>query len=191
MLGSTVRHSSPHTLQSHGAIERQNRIYNDIVKVLNFDQFPQMAARWDEHVKMIQFFLNYSLVGRHGMSPLYFFFGHHPRIPATITLPDEAIDARSLEFVQSFQTRVQEAVDVARLGQLKLDQGRDLNNALAVGDFAYLSAEVTPTPGDKHFRCKWDGPFPVLAVTASTATLELPAWQSIGKWHPTRSMLTN
>ena len=182
MLGSTVRHSSPHTPQSHGGIERQNRIYNDIVKVLNFNQFPQMAARWDEHVKMIQFFLNYSLVGRHGMSPLYFFFGRHPRIPATITLPDEAIDARSLEFVQSFQTRVQEAVDVARLGQLKLiaalDQGRDFNNTLAVGDFAYLSAEVTPTPGDKHFRCKWDGPFPVLAVTASTATLELPEhWQ--------------
>jgi len=58
MLGSTVRHSSPHTPQSHGGIERQNRIYNDIVKVLNFNQFPQMAARWDEHVKMIQFFLN-------------------------------------------------------------------------------------------------------------------------------------
>ena len=74
------------------------------------------------------------------------------------------------------------AVDVARLGQLKLiaalDQGRDFNNALAVGDFAYLLAEVIPTPGDKRFRCKWDGPFPALAVTASTATLELPEhWQ--------------
>ena len=116
------------------------------------------------------------------MSPLFFFFGRHPRIPTTFTLPDKAIDARSLEFVQSFQTRVQEAVDVARLGQLKLiaalDQGRDFNSALSVRDFAYLSAEVTPTPGDKHFRCRWDGPFPVLAVTASTATLELPEhWQ--------------
>ena len=114
MLVSTFCHSSPHTPQSHGNIERQNQIYNDIVKVLNFDQFQQMAARWDEHVKMIQFFLNYSLVGHHGMLQLFFFFGCHPHIPATIMLPDEAIDACSLEFVQSFQTSVQEAVDVAQ-----------------------------------------------------------------------------
>ena len=96
----------------------------------------------------------------------FFFFGRHPHIPATITLPDEAIDACSLEFVQSFQTRVQETVDVARLGQPKLiaalDQGSDFNNALAVGDFAYLSSDVTRTPGDKHFSCKWDGPSLVL-----------------------------
>ena len=36
MQGSTVRHSSPHTPQSHGGIEQQNGIYNDIVQVLNF-----------------------------------------------------------------------------------------------------------------------------------------------------------
>ena len=59
-----------------------------------------------------------------------------------------------------------------------LDQGSDFNNTLSVGDFAYLSAEVTPSQGDKHFCCKWDGQFPVLAVTALTATLELlEHWQ--------------
>ena len=182
MLGSTVRHSSPHTPQSHGGIERQNRIYNDLVKVLNYSQFPDMLAKWDEHAKLLQFFLNSAVVGRHGMSPLFFFFGRQPRIPATITLPDDALDARSLEFVQSFQSRVQEAIDAARLGQLRMiaamDKGRDFHNSLAVGDFAYLSSEITPTPGEKHFKCKWDGPFPVKAVSASTATLELPEhWQ--------------
>ena len=75
-----------------------------------------------------------------------------------MTLPDEAINARLLEFVQSFQTRVQAAVDVARLCQLKLivllHQVHYFSNALAVSDLAYLLSEVTPTPGDKHFQCK-------------------------------------
>ena len=65
-----------------------------------------------------------------------------------------------LKLVQSFpsQTRVQAAVDVACLCQLKLivslDQVRYFTNALAVSDFAYLLSEVTPIPGDKHFQCK-------------------------------------
>ena len=86
--------------------------------------------------------------------------------------PDEKI---SLEFVQSFQTRVQVegAIDVARLEQLKITAAW---TALTVDDFAYLSSEVSPTPGDKHFRCKRDRPFrpfTVSAVSASTATLRL------------------
>ena len=96
MLDSTVRHSLQHTSQSHDGIERQNRIYNDIVKALNFAQFPQMAARWDEYVKTIQFFLNYSLVGRHGMSPLFFSFGAtHAFPPLLRSLMRQLIHARS------------------------------------------------------------------------------------------------
>ena len=98
-----------------------------------------------------------------------------------MTLPDEAINARLLEFVQSFQTRVQAAVDVARLCQLKLivllHQVHYFSNALAVSDLAYLSSEVTPwpTPGDwTSISNVRDGSFSVLAVSASTATLELP-----------------
>jgi hypothetical protein len=39
---------------------------------------------------------------------------------------------------------------------------------------AWLRAEECPIPGDKHFKFPWTGPFTNLAVTPSTATLELP-----------------
>ena len=72
----------------------------------------------------------------------------------------------SLEFVASLQTRLQEALDVWRLRQVKLieliDATSDPTNQLRVGDWAYLAAEYTPIPSENHFRCKWAGPFPVL-----------------------------
>ena len=84
-----------------------------------------------------------------------------------------------LKLVQSFpsQTRVQAAVDVACLCQLKLivslDQVRYFTNALAVSDFAYLLSEV-PLFLEISISNVRDGSFSVLAVSASTATLELP-----------------
>ena len=182
LIGSSVRHSTPHTPHSHGDIERQHRIVNEIHRALNQDQFPHIAARWDEYAKIMQFMLNSAVVTRHGMSPLFFFFGRQPRLPAATALPSSTLDPASIEFVTSFQTRLQEALDLGRLGQAKMiaamDELRDPTQSLAVGDWAYIEADETPIPGNAHFRVKYAGPFPVTAVTATNATLELPEhWQ--------------
>ena len=116
------------------------------------------------------------------MSPIFFWTGRQPRLPAAVSLPDSSLDPKSSEFVTSFQNRIQNALDVGRLSQIKLikkmDTRRNSRQRLVVGDWAYLDAEHTPIPGDNHFRVKWAGPFPVKAVTPSTATLDLPEhWQ--------------
>ena len=126
--------------------------------------------------------LNTAVVERHGMSPLYFFFGRQPRLPASPDQSPDALDPASLEFVLSFRTRLQEALDVGRVAQSalieKLDKHRDPRHVLAVGDWAYVDADITPIPGNSHFRVKYAGPFFVKAVTTSTATLEIPEhWQ--------------
>ena len=45
-----------------------------------------------------------------------------------------------------------------------------------VGGQAWLRADESPIPGDSdnHFKLQWTGPFTILAVTPSTATLDLP-----------------
>ena len=182
MLGSTLKFSTPHTPHSHGEIERQHRIINELQRILYQGQFPTILAKWDEYAKIIQFMLNAAVVERHGMSPLYFFFGRQPRLPASPDHSPEALDPASLEFVLSFQTRLQEALDVGRVAQShlieKLDRHRDPHHTLSVGDWAYVDAEIAPIPGNSHFRVKYAGPFLVKAVTTSTATLEIPEhWQ--------------
>jgi hypothetical protein len=182
MLGSSVKHSTAHTPHSHGEIERQHRIINEIQRILNQGQFPQIVANWDEYAKLIQFMLNSAVVERHGMSPLFFFFGRQPRLPASPALSTGALDPASIDFVLSFQNRLQEALDVGRLAQIQLievlDKRRDSRNTLAVGDWAYVNADITPIPGNSHFRVKYAGPFLVKAVSASTATLDIPEhWQ--------------
>ena len=182
MLGSSVKHSTPHTPHSHGDVERQNRIINDILRTLSQSQYPDLLATWDQYAKIIQFALNTAVVERHGMTPLFFFFGRHPRIPASVNLPFSALDPLSLEFVEAFQTRLQQALDLGREGQVRMvaamDQGRDTRYQYNVGDWAFLASTETPVPGENHFQCKWTGPFPILATTTSTVTLELPEhWQ--------------
>ncbi len=48
MLGSTLKISTPHTPHSHGEIERQHRIINELQRILYQGQFPNILARWDE-----------------------------------------------------------------------------------------------------------------------------------------------
>ena len=125
MLGSSVKHSTPHTPHSHGDVERQNRIINDILRTLSQLQYPDLLATWDQYAKLIQFALNTAVVERHGMTPLFFFFGRHPRIPAAVNLPFSALDPLSLEFVEAFQTRLQQALDLGREGQVRMVAAMD------------------------------------------------------------------
>ena len=182
LLGTTVKHSTANTPHSHGDIERQNRIINDVLRTLAQEQFPDLLAQWDEYVKLIQFTLNSAIVHRHGMSPLFFFFGRHPRIPLTMDLPATSIDPLSLDFVLSFQNRLRQAWDVGREGQVQMveamDKLRDPSLQYKVGEWAWLAWSETPVPGDKHFQCTWMGPFRILATSTSTVSLELPEhWQ--------------
>ncbi len=48
MLGSSVKHSTPHTPHSHGDVKRQNRIINDILSTLSQSQYPDLLATWDQ-----------------------------------------------------------------------------------------------------------------------------------------------
>jgi hypothetical protein len=134
--------------------------------------------------------LNTAVVERHGMSPLFFFFGRQPRLPASPANSPEALGPAALEFVLSFKTRLQEALDVGRLAQShfieKMDKRRDPGHVLAVGDWAYVDAEITPIPGNPHFRVKYAGPFFVKAVTTSTATGKSP--QICSTWISSRNM---
>ena len=179
MLGTTVKHSTANTPHSHGDVERQNRIINDVLRTISQEQFPDLLAQWDEHIKLIQFTLNAAVVHRHGMSPLFFFFGRHPRIPLTADLPSTAADPQSLEFVQAFQTRLRQALDVGQVQMVEaMDKLRDPTLQYKVGDWAWLAWSETPVPGEKHFQCKWMGPFRILATSISTVSLELPEhWQ--------------
>ncbi len=99
--------------------------------------FTNILARWDEYTKIIQFMLNIAVVGRHGMSSLFFFFGRQPQLPASPANSPEAFDPAALDFVLSFKTRLQEALDIGRLAQShlieKMDKHRDPGHAFAVG----------------------------------------------------------
>jgi hypothetical protein len=80
------------TRHSHGEIERQHRIINELQRnerILYQGRFPNILARWDEYAKHIQFMLNTAVVERHGMCPLYFSFGRQPRLPAP---PDQGLE---------------------------------------------------------------------------------------------------
>mmetsp|Transcript_56439 Transcript_56439/g.118025 ORF Transcript_56439/g.118025 Transcript_56439/m.118025 type:complete len:232 (-) Transcript_56439:40-735(-) len=114
--------------------------------------------------------------------PCSFFFGRNPRTPLTVDLPASAVDPTSLDFVLSFQNRLQQALDVGREGQVRMvaamDHLRDPTLQYQVGEWAWLASSETPVPGDKHFQCKWMGPFRILDKTISTVSLELPEhWQ--------------
>ena len=178
LLGTTVKHSTPHTPHSHGDVERQNRIINEMLRTLLHSQFADLLPRWNEYVKLIQFAMNNALVSRTGMTPLFFFYGRHPRVPASLQVPQTSLDPRSLEFVTSFQNRIQQALDRGKEGQVQLIRDmaprRDPAVQFVVGEQAWLRAEECPIPGDKHFKFPWTGPFTILAVTPSTATLDLP-----------------
>ena len=141
-------------------------------------QFPDILPRWNEYVKLIQFAMNNALVTRTGMTPLFLFFGRHPRVPASLHLPQTSLDPRSLEFVTAFQNRIQQALDRGREGQIQLirsmTQNRDPTVQIQIGQKVWLRADECPIPGNKHFKFPWTGPFDVKAVTASTATLDLP-----------------
>ena len=178
LLGTTVKHSTPHTPHSHGDVERQNRVINELFRTLLQEQFSSLQASWEDYVKLIQFTMNTTVVSRTGMTPLFLFFGRHPRVPATLHMPTTSLDPASLEFVESFRTRLQSARDQARQEQCKLLQTlnarRDPRQTFQVGGYAWLKSDECPIPGDKHFRLPWAGPYKVVALTPSTATLELP-----------------
>ena len=178
LLGTSVKHSTPHTPHSHGDVERQNRIINEMLRSMLHSQFADILPRWNEYVKLIQFAMNNALVTRTGLTPLFFFFGRHPRVPAALHVPQTSLDPRSLEFVTSFKNRVQQALDRGREGQVQLIRDmaprRDLTVQFRVGEQAWLRSTECPIPGDKHFKFPWTGPFPIVAVTPSTATLALP-----------------
>lgn len=178
LLGTTVKHSTPHTPHSHGDVERQNRIINEMLRTMLHSQFAELLPRWNEYIKLIQFAMNNALVNRTGMTPLFFFFGRHPRVPASLDLPQTSLDPRSLEFVTAFQNRVQQALDRGKESQVQLIRDmaprRDSTVQFRVGDQAWLRSDECPIPGNKHFKFPWTGPFTILAVTPSTATLELP-----------------
>ena len=172
LLGTTVKHSTPHTPHSHGDVERQNRVINELFRTLLQDQFTSLEGSWDDYVKLIQFTMNTTVVSRTGMTPLFLFFGRQPRVPATLYMPTTALDPASLEFVEAFRTRLQAARDHARSEQCKLlktlNDRRDPRQTFKVGGYAWLKSDECPIPGDKHFRLPWAGPYKVVAVTPST-----------------------
>ena len=62
----------------------------------------------------------------------------------------------------------------------QLDQHRSLKQSYAVGDSAWLLSADIAVPGCSHTKLPWLGPFPILAVTPSTVTINLPpAWASV------------
>jgi hypothetical protein len=185
ILGFMLKFSTPHTLHSHGDIECQHCIINELQRILFQGQFPNILARWDEYAKFLQVMLNTAVVERHGMSPLLFFFGRQPRLPASPAQSPDALYSTSLEFVLSFQTRFQEALDVGRLAQSHLienmDKRLDLGYALAVGDWAmwmlrslpYLVIHISGL-NTRASLCQ-SGHY---LYAGSTATLEIPEhWQ--------------
>ena len=101
------------------------------------DQFPHIEASWDEYVSLLQFALNSAQVARHGMSSLFSFFWQTTSVAGHCGAARH-LDPLTLEFVTSFQTRLQEALDVGRLGQVKLIERLDATchptKQLRVGD---------------------------------------------------------
>ncbi len=105
------------------------------------------------------------------MTPFFFFFGRHPRVPASLNVPQTSLDQRSLEFAMAFQNRVQQALDRGREGQVQLIRDmaprRDQAVHFQVGGQAWLRADEYPISGDKHFKLPWARPFTIVAVTPS------------------------
>jgi hypothetical protein len=95
--------------------------------------------------------------------------------------------------VESFQNRVQQALDRGREDQVHLIRDmtprRDPAVHFRVGDQAWLQADECPIPGDKHFKFPWTGPFPIVADLQWP--LRQPPWtcQSTGACCPQRSIL--
>jgi hypothetical protein len=177
MLGTSERHSTPHTPHSHGDVECHNRLVSNILRALQ-QRFPDIMTAWEDYVGVIQFFMDSYIVESHGITPTFFWHGHQPRIPASISLPDSALEPTSIEFVASFQSRCQRAWDVGRECQVRmaevLDACRDSSYTYSAGGWAWLASSETPVPGDTHFQSNWQGPFKVVEVSTSTVTLDLP-----------------
>ncbi len=91
MLGTSVRHNTPHTPHSHGdvTVERQIRLVNDILRTLQ-QRFPDIMTALEAYLGFIQYFMNSYIVECHhdGMTPTFFWHGRQPRIrsPASISL---------------------------------------------------------------------------------------------------------
>jgi hypothetical protein len=62
LLGTTVKHSTPHTPHSHGDVERQNRVVNEMLRTMMQTQFADLLPRWDEHIKILQLAMNSAYV---------------------------------------------------------------------------------------------------------------------------------
>ena len=61
-----------------------------------------------------------------------------------------------------------------------MDQGHETTKSYQVGDSVWLSSTHITGPEDSNSKLPWSGPFPVIAATQSTVTLELPV-----HWHLT------
>ncbi len=54
------RHSTPHAPHSHGDVERQNQLVNDILRTLQ-QRFPDVMTAWEDHLGVI--FMNSCVMG--------------------------------------------------------------------------------------------------------------------------------
>ena len=112
------------------------------------------------------------------MTPFEALFEFTPLKPVCLVQNVHCPHPTAAEFATLLDTYHQRACDAIRTAQLKLvekmDQGRETTKSYQVGDSVWLSSTHITGPEDSHSKLPWSGPFPVIAATPSTVTLELP-----------------
>ncbi len=71
---SQAQHSAQPHRHYDGNVDPQERKINDVFPTLSQYRLPDLLAHWDEHIKIVRFALNISVVDQHGISLLVFFF---------------------------------------------------------------------------------------------------------------------
>ena len=76
--------------QKQGGVERKNRtLIQELAK-----KCLQFGSKWSEHLKWIEFALNYSPHRALGHSPYAMMFGRDPRVPTQNMLPAQPVDTK-------------------------------------------------------------------------------------------------
>ena len=179
LTNTKLNMSTPDHPQTDGQAENANKII--IAGLRHYAN--SFQDDWDLHLTPIEYSHNDAIQASTGFSPFYLTYGFHPYTPASL-----AIDAPSarptnvpafIKHMQSTLARARASLTAAQTAQVTQANRHRRHLTLAVGSYAWLSADhlhpATAPTTRRKLSPRFFGPYKVLqALSDVTYRLDLP-----------------
>jgi hypothetical protein len=170
--------------ETDGQTERVNRVLQDCLR----HYVSPTQDDWDAHLPYIEFAINTSKHASTLETPFFLNYGHHPRVPLDLHLPQAASSPGVAKFARCMQealARAKKCMEAAAQRQKAYADTKRSPVHIKLHDQVLLSTKNInlKSPGTKKLLPKWIGPFTVVKDIKGIAfKLALPVTMS--KIHP-------